>query len=360
MNRKSVTFMVLSSLIIGGLGGWIFTRYIIPKISTIPFLVRYNLAPQGSPLVINRREEIRVNEGSDSIAAIQKAQPWLVSVLSGADFSRAQVQGSGVILTSDGIIAIPRSLFSNKSQTFKLGMYDGRILNAAPLSEDPASDLVLIKADGNNLPTANLGYAKDLQLGQRMIVLYPTLNEFHFTNQISFLSTDLRSFSDKVYNSDKFAQTFKIDDLSGIPDGAAALSLDGNVQGIYEKNAVITADDMRDFLNRYFKENTPSIQRAVFGFNYEPISKTAAAAFSLPEGLLVKKVSAAGPAQAAGLKEGDVITKINGSAANLDNSWEDFVRQNPAAVQVQLEVSRAGQTLQLNLKSGTAVLSDLK
>src|SRR4051812_13660982 len=112
MTRKHLASLVIGIILLGGISGWFFVRYLIPKLNTIPFLVKYNLAPSAGPLVINTREEVRVNEGSDSIAAIQRVKPWQVGLLAGTDPLHTDIKGTGVIITSDGLIATTKNAFS--------------------------------------------------------------------------------------------------------------------------------------------------------------------------------------------------------------------------------------------------------
>ncbi|MDB4940071.1 MAG: peptidase [Candidatus Doudnabacteria bacterium] len=333
MSKKAITFVILSSLVIGGIGGWLFNRYLIPKINTISFLVKYNLAPQTAPLIINRREEIRVNEGSDSIAAIQKVKPWVVGIVSGADLGHAQVASAGVVLTSDGLIAASKNSLLATVKTVNVSFSDGTFAPATEVASDPASDLVFLKVDKTNLATASLGYSKDMQLGQRIIVLSPTLNEFQPVDQVAYLAAEVKNIANKTYSTDLINQTFKVDDLVNVPDGSMVLSLDANVQGIYSGSTVITADTIRSALNSYF--STGKIVRNHLGFSYAPVSKIMANAFGATSGVLVKK-----PDSKSNLLDGDLITAVNGTAINIDNSFEDQIQKAKVGDVLDLQVIR--------------------
>jgi prepilin-type processing-associated H-X9-DG protein len=345
MSKKQVLFIILCSLIIGGFGGWLFNRFLIPKINTIPFLVKYNLAPQTSPLVINKREEIRVNEGSDSIAAIQKVKPWLVGIVNGTDVNNAEIKAGGVVLTSDGLIAVPKSALQNL-KAVNVVFVDGSVLPATIKTSDTASDLAFIKVERNNLATASLGYSKDMQLGQRIIVLSPTLTEYEPLAHVSYLSSEAKIRNEKLYSADQITQTFKVDDLTGVLNGSMALSLDGNVQGIYAGTNILTADTMRSALNSYF--STQKISRAQFGFSYAPISKVVANLYSLTSGAVVKSFTSK-----SALVEGDIITAVNDAEINVDNSLEDLLQRVKIGETVRLRVIRDAQTLNVDLVAGS-------
>ena len=348
MNKKQITFVILSSLIIGGIGGWLFDRFLIPRINTIPFLVKYNLAPQAAPLVINRKEEIRVNEGSDSIAAIQQVQPWMVGILTGNDVAHAQVVGSGVTLTSDGLIAVSKASLQfaqNGELTFSFN--DGTIFKGNVVAQDPASNLAFVKVAKNNLTTASLGHPKDLQLGQRIIVITPSLNEYQPAGNVSFLSETVKNTSDKTFSSDLANQPFKVDGLKDVFEGAVVLSLDDNVQGIYASSEVVTADTIRSAMNSYFANG--KIIRNQFGFNYAVISSLLSNAFGTAQGVQVRNITIGSPAAKAGLQQNDVITALDGNRITADNSFQDLAQKYKSGDSVKLSITRNQQPLTLTL-----------
>lgn len=336
MTKKIIILIIVCSVIFGGLGGWIFIRYVIPKLNTINWLVKYNLAPQTSPLVINTREEIRVNEGSDSIAAIQTAKPWVVGILTGADALSTRIKGSGLIVTSDGLIATSKAVVPDPAQKFYVSFSDGSIAPATLVATDPSSDLVLIKAEKNNLATASLGNTKDLQLGQRIIAINSSLAQHQATDIVSFLSSEPKNLPyDQILSSDRINRTFKVDDLNNVNDGAVVISLNGNAQGIYSNNQIITADAIKSALNSYFKSG--KIERVYLGIYYQNISKTAADLYQSTEGIAIKRpdpktpaIIAQSPAQTFGLVENDVIYAVDDNNISADNSFEDLLSgKNP-------------------------------
>ena len=59
---------------------------------------------------------------------VQKVRPWVVGVAYGSDFNNADFRGSGIILTSDGLIAVPaQSLYSQSTKLqLKIVFDDGK------------------------------------------------------------------------------------------------------------------------------------------------------------------------------------------------------------------------------------------
>jgi S1-C subfamily serine protease len=352
MNKKQILLIIIFSLIFGAIGSWLFTRYIIPKLNTIQFFVKYNLAPKPGPLVINTREEIRVNEGADAIAAIQKAQTWTVAVLSGK-----QIISGGLVLTSDGLIASTKAVLNQPQLQIKF--FDGSIAKAIVKSEDPASDLVFLSAQpSQNLATAVFGAPKDLALGQRLAVLYPSFGDSQENAFIAYLSSQFTNFDyQKIFSSEEQSQTFSIDRASS-QDGAVVISLDGNVQGIFSKGSIISAETIKSAMNSYFN-NSGKIIRNFVGLNYQYIPKALSLLNNQVEGVILKKNSNAAavlpgsPAEQAGLQEGDIIVAVAGIQIDSDNSFEELLSKYNSGQVINLSVFRGGtiKELLLTLKS---------
>ncbi len=356
MNKKSIVFVIISSLVIGGIGGWIFTRYVMPIIGTIPILVKYNLAPPVGPLVITRREEIHVNEGADTVAAIQAARPWLVGVIAGVQSANVQIESTGIILTSDGIIALSKNIPSAGSSAVRVALPDGRVLPAALLSVDSESSLALYKVNASDLSVAPLGSANQLSLGQRVAVVTDTVNEQHPTAQVSYISTDGGN-AGSVLSSDAPPASFKVQGLASIPEGSVVISTDGNVQGIFVGQSIISADTIHAALDSYFRNG--KITNKYFGFHYQLISKTEAGVLKIVPGLLVRKtdlgataVIAGSPAAKAGLQEGDIITSINGDTVNFDNSFAQIETKINAGDTITFTINRNGKEMNINITVG--------
>jgi putative serine protease PepD len=90
--------------------------------------------------------------------------------------------------------------------------------------------------------------------------------------------------------------------------------------------------------------STGSVTHAYFGLGAVPIPPSAAAQAGVPEGLYVQTVAPGGPAATAGLRVGDVITKINGEPATSTVQLQELTLTMKPGSTVQLEYARAGQS----------------
>jgi putative serine protease PepD len=90
--------------------------------------------------------------------------------------------------------------------------------------------------------------------------------------------------------------------------------------------------------------STGSVTHAYFGIGAVPIPAVAATQAGVPEGLYVQVVTPGGPAAQAGLREGDVITKIDGQPATSTVQLQELALTKKPGDQVPLEYWRNGHT----------------
>jgi S1-C subfamily serine protease len=92
---------------------------------------------------------------------------------------------------------------------------------------------------------------------------------------------------------------------------------------------------------------TGRVTHAFFGLATLPIPPAAAAQAGLPEGLYVQAVTPGGPAATAGLRVGDVITKINGEPATSNIQLQELTLTKKPGDTVPIEYSRDGKSLHI-------------
>jgi len=356
MNKKIVTWMILISLFFGSFGSWFLTRYLIPKLDTLPFLVKYNLTPPSGPLVINTREEVRVDSSQDLVTAIQSAKPWTVAVLALNTAGSVQTLGTGLVLTSDGLIATTQTAINNQTNIW-VKTISGSVYQATVKSTDPASGLVFLQAAGlKNQPIASFNDPNSMQLGDGLALISQSAGQYQATTQLSYLSSETRNTpTDKVLFSDSIERTFAVGPLQQAEEGSIIIYGDGGVEGIYSKNGIIVAGTIQSALNSYFNNND-SIVRPGLGIYYEYISPDIAAITSSKEGVLVKQsdsktpaVVAGSPAQQAGIQAGDLIYSVNGNKINFDNPLESLVLSHLPNDVLTLNLVRGGKDVVINV-----------
>ncbi|HTO14060.1 MAG TPA: Do family serine endopeptidase [Candidatus Binatia bacterium] len=224
--------------------------------------------------------------------------------------------GSGVIVDRTGYILTNNHVIEN-AQDITVRLSDSRKLSATLVGRDPKTDLAILKVDAAGLPVAELGDSERLRVGQWVIAIG---NPFGLdrTVTVGIVSATARNRVG-VTTYENFIQT----DASINPgnSGGPLLNLDGKVIGI--NTAIVAAGQGIGFSIPINEAKVVMAQliangrvvRGWLGIAIQDVNDELAASFGVREreGVLVADVMKGGPAEAAGLKPGDVITELNGA-----------------------------------------------
>jgi len=267
--------------------------------------------------------------------------------------------GSGVIIAPDGYLLTNNHVVEHASQV-EIGLTDGRTLPAEVVGTDPATDLALVRAGAAGLPAAELGDSGALRVGQLAIAIGNPLGfqSTVSTGVISALGRTLRSQSGHLIEN--IIQT----DVPLNPGNSGGPLVDsrGRVIGI---NTAIIA--MAQGISFTIPVNTArwvvtelitrgKVRRAHLGLSGQarPISRRAQRFFELPNSSVVEVVAVepGGPAQRAGLREGDRIVALDGQGvANVDDIHRLLTNQ-PTAMPLKLSVLREQERIELLVVPG--------
>src|SRR3989344_5020849 len=103
MNRKQLTIIILIAFFVGALGSILLGRFTLPYLSRYQGLSWLSKLSTTSPIVINRREEVHLNEGANLIDLAKQAGNYTVSFYKGV-LPNYKFVGNGIIMSSDGLI----------------------------------------------------------------------------------------------------------------------------------------------------------------------------------------------------------------------------------------------------------------
>ncbi len=270
-------------------------------------------------------------------------------------------EGSGVIISSDGQILTNNhvvALAANGGQ-LQVTFNDGKTASAEILGRDPSSDLAVIKAAGvSNLKPAKLGSSADLQVGQQVVAIGSPLGlQGTVTSGIvSALNRPVRTGSSDTPGGQADTAVFNAiqtdaainpgnsggplvnmsGEVIGINSAIATLSQGGSQQsGSIGVGFAIPIDKARGVATQLAKGQQPS--RAFLGVTVQD------ATGSTP-GAQIATVQSGSPAADAGLKEGDVITKVGDTPIDGADALVAAVRGEAAGTKVTVSYVRDAAT----------------
>src|SRR5437879_8605988 len=223
----------------------------------------------------------------------------------------ARATGSGVLVDPKGYILTNNHVIEN-AQDIIVRLSDQRKFTARLVGRDPKTDLAVLKVDAPAaLPAAELGDSDHLRVGQWAIAIG---NPFGLdrTVTVGIISATARNRVG-VATYENFIQT----DASINPgnSGGPLLNLDGKVIGI--NTAIVAAgqgigfsipiNQAKEVMRQLIASGR--VVRGWLGIAIQDVTDELAGTFGVREGVLVAEVMKGGPAEAAGVRQGDIIVE---------------------------------------------------
>src|SRR3989344_2640127 len=175
MEKKSTKYVLIWAIVLSVFVNVFFGRWITAHVSTLPFLNRFNLLNPQAPIVITQRQEVRVADPGSLQEAMNKSR----SKLSAVAIKQADgllIIGGAVNLSSDGYFLTSSKIFGqNPPDEIFIVLFDGRAVKAEVSATDPATDLLVLKAEILGIQVAGFGASKDLAVGERVAILAGSL-----------------------------------------------------------------------------------------------------------------------------------------------------------------------------------------
>jgi S1-C subfamily serine protease len=264
--------------------------------------------------------------------------------------------GSGFIFTPDGFI-LTNSHVIHRANKIDVTLSDGRGFQGDLVGDDPETDLAVVRINGPKFTTAPLGDSQKIRVGQLVIAIG---NPYGFqctvtSGVVSALGRSLRSMSGRLI--DNVIQTDAA--LNPGNSGGPLINSRGEVigvntavilpaQGICFAIAINTAKFVAGKLIQEGK-----IRRSYIGLGGQnvPLHRRFVRFFHLPveSGVLVVSVEDQGPAQRAGLSEGDIIIGFDANpVAGIDDLHRNLTGDR-VGVHVKLTVLRSSEKLEIDV-----------
>ncbi|MGH9943436.1 MAG: DegQ family serine endoprotease [Pyrinomonadaceae bacterium] len=263
--------------------------------------------------------------------------------------------GSGVIVSADGYILTNHHVIDG-AEKIKVQMTDNRTFDAKLVGSDAPSDLAVLKIEASNLPVLPLGNSDDVRVGDVALAVGNPLGVGQ-TVTSGIISAKGRSTGLSDGSFEDFLQTDA--PINQGNSGGALVNANGELVGINSQilspsggnigiGFAIPSNMAKNVMEQLIKGG--KVRRGVLGVTVQPISSDIAASLGLKDtnGVIVSSVQAGSSAERAGLKQGDVITKFNGTPVVDSNSFRNRVASTQPDTSVTLAVLRDGREQQMS------------
>lgn len=367
-----IAFFLILAIIMGLAGGFLGVVFLSTNNT-----LKAKLGLKDINVNTTNTEKLVLEESSAVIDATKKISPAVVSVMMTSNiqdyFGRTYEQtggGTGFIITSDGLILTNKHVVSDENADYTVFTSDGKDYKAKIIATDPYNDLAIIKIDATGLPVAELGDSDKVEIGQWVIAVGNALAEFQNSITLGIISgKDRQITASGGGSSEQLVGLFQTDAaISSGNSGGPLVNLKGQVIGI--NTAVSSQGQNIGFaipINSAKKaiesvEKTGKIVRPMIGVRYVNLTKEIAKAnnLSADHGALVYRgsqsnepaVISGSPADKAGIKEGDIITAINGEEINENNTLTNILSQYNPGDEVELTILRDGKEMKTKITLG--------
>ncbi|AFZ02989.1 HhoA/HhoB/HtrA family serine endopeptidase [Calothrix sp. PCC 6303] len=286
--------------------------------------------------------------------------------------SRRRVEqgtGSGFIIKADGSSGeiLTNAHVVDGADTVRVTLKDGRSFQGKVMGKDALTDVAVIKIQANNLPAMSLGNSDRLEPGEWAIAIGNPLG-LDNTVTTGIISATGRS-SNQIGAPDKRVNYIQTDAaINPGNSGGPLLNASGEVigmntaiiqgaQGIGFAIPINTAQRIASQLISTGKVEHPYLGIQMVGLTPElkqNINSDPNSGFNITEdkGVLVAKVVPNSPAAKAGIKAGDVISKLNGQQVSDPNALQKIVEDSQIGKNLSVELRRNGQSVSLAVQPG--------
>ena len=272
--------------------------------------------------------------------------------------------GSGFIISRDGFVLTNNHVVDNANKV-TVQLTDGPEITAKVVGKDPETDVALLKIDGKDLPTVNLGDSEAIRVGDWVMAVGNPLMYSH-TVTVGVISAKGRRLGSSAL--DDFLQTDAAINFGN--SGGPLVNLRGEVVGI--NTAITRSDPMGRTVEgigfaipiNLVKEQLDSLKskgkvdRGWLGVTVQPLDKDAQDYFKqqfgieLKGGALVQSVEKDGPAGKAGLEKGDIVFSVDGQGVKDSRDLVRKVSILPPGKGVTLSLYREGKKKDIRMVLG--------
>ena len=289
--------------------------------------------------------------------------------------TQAAASGSGFILTTDGYIVTNYHVIEG-AESIRVTTYDNNSYDATLIGYDESSDVAVLKIDAKDLTPVTIGNSDNMNVGDSVVAIGNPLGELTF----SLTSGSVSALNRKVTISNTAMNLIQTDcAINSGNSGGALFNSHGEVIGItnakYSSSGnsssasidnigfAIPMNSVREIITSIIEKGY--IEKVYIGITVSSQNESGRSSGSRrsrsgsgssqssgSQGLVIESIDKDSPAEQAGLKEGDIITELNGEKVSQATDITSFMLDAKKGDVITLTITRDGETMKIKVTLG--------
>ncbi len=263
--------------------------------------------------------------------------------------------GSGVIINQEGYIVTNNHVVANADE-LEVILTDNRNYQAKVIGVDPSTDLALIQIKEEDLPTIPLVNSDNIEIGEWVVAIG---NPFNLNSTITAGIVSAKGRNINILKGQAAIESFIQTDAAINPgnSGGALLNMQGGLVGINTAIASPTGAYSgygfavpSNIVNKVVEDllEYGAVQRGYLGVMIRSLTGQFAEEkdIDVTEGVYIDSVMAESAAAKAGIREGDVVTKVDGEEVVKSSELQEKIARKRPGDEVNITLIRNGKTQQ--------------
>ena len=379
-------FVIAGSLVAGSVGAFFILRGFTSsesgsELSAVPAASAAPEAsdpgePQSEPEQIpasNTKSKLTISDSSEGRAEKSYAEVYAENVSSTVGITTSvttnyfgfkttsAASGSGFFLTEDGYVLTNYHVIEGAT-SIKVTAYDDTSYTAELIGYSEANDVAVLKVEASGVRPVTIGHSSDMVVGDLVAAIGNPLGELTFSLTSGVVSALNRSITTSSGTTMSLIQTDCA--INSGNSGGALFNMYGEVIGITNAKYAGSVNGSSSIDNIGFAIPVDSVVALIrqiiedgyvlqpyIGVSTQSVSN-AAVRYGYPQGAYVEMVARDGAADQAGVKQGDIITAVDGNAITGKASLTEAIAACEIGSTVKLTVFRDGGYLELSVVIG--------
>lgn len=359
-----VSLFLLSSISAGYIGGYFGSKSVSNN----------NGSTQVAKQVIDNESNLITKIAKDvgpSVVSVNVVSQGSQQTIFGSRAVQQESAGTGVIIDKSGIIVTNRHVVPKGAQSVSVTLSDGTEFKDVEIigrtNSNDTLDIAFLKikdTKDKDLKAAKIGDSSKVEVGARVVAIGNALGQFQNTvtsGIISGFGRDIQAGDESNSSSESLQNLFQTDTaINQGNSGGPLVNMNGEVIGINTAVAgsgenigfAIPVSDIKGLITSVLKDG--KLLRPYIGVKYVTLTDDYAYQYNLDtkRGAYIapvtegdgKSIISGSPAEKAGLKEKDIITKVDGTDIDDKNSLISLINRKAVGDKVQLTIVRDGKT----------------